>query len=208
MCSIYIYICVLGNYFRSMRQGMRLGNNHSSSTYASWSRLTNSCFDGNNKYPTFSWLGHVKYAPGVCATVRPLRAEPKAPMDCMGQSSFETGYAPGMRQPHSSLVILFQLEHGEDPATVRPLRAEVPVHPLCWFLSKSKYALGMRWTFFRPRTRLTYAPEVCARTKTLCSVCVLPREKEVCAQVCAEPKAPMDCLGQSSFETGYATGMR
>ena len=48
-------------------------------------------------------------------------------MDCMGQSSFETGYAPGMRQPHSSLVILFQLEHGEDPATVRPLRAEVPV---------------------------------------------------------------------------------
>ena len=65
-----------------------------------------------------------------------------------------------MRQPHSSLVILFQLDHGEDPATVRPLRAEVPVHPLCWFLSKSKYALGMRWTFFRPRTRLTYAPEV------------------------------------------------
>ena len=65
-------------------------------------------------------------------------------MDCLGQSSFETGYAPGMRQPHSSLVILFQLEHGEDPATVRPLRAEVPVHPLCWFLSKSKYALGMR----------------------------------------------------------------
>ena len=112
-----------------------------------------------------------------------------------------------MRQPHSSLAILFQLENGEDPATVRPLRAEVPVHPLCW-LSRSKYALGMRWTFFRPRTRLTYAPEVCARTKTLCSVCVLPREKEVCAQVCAEPQAPMDCLGQSSFETGYALGMR
>ena len=66
----------------------------------------------------------------------------------------------------------------------------------------------MRWTFFRPRTRLTYAPEVCARIKTLCSVCVLPREKEVCTQVCAEPKAPMDCLGQSSFETGYALGMR
>ena len=101
----YIYICVLGNYFRPMRQGMRPGNNHSSSTYASWSRLTNSCFDGKNEYPTFSWLGHVKYAPGVCATVRPLRAEPKAPMDCLGQSSFETGYAPGMRQPNSSLVI-------------------------------------------------------------------------------------------------------
>ena len=66
----------------------------------------------------------------------------------------------------------------------------------------------MRWTFFRPRTRLTYAPEVCARTKTLCSVCVLPREQEVRAQVCAEPKGPMDCLGQSSFETGYAPGMR
>ena len=142
---------------------MRPGHNHPSSIYASWSRLTNSCFDGKNEYPTFSWLGHVKYAPGVCATVRPLRAEPKAPMDCMGQSSFETGYAPGMRQPHSSLVILFQLEHGEDPATVRPLNAEVPAHPLCWFLSKSKYALGTRWTFFRPRTRLTYAPEVCAR---------------------------------------------
>ena len=110
-------------------------------------------------------------------------------MDCLGQSSFETRYALGMRQPHSSLVILFQLEHGEDPATVRPLRAEVPVHPLCWFLSKSKYALGMRWTFFRPRTRLTYAPEVCA-------------------QVCAEPEAPMGSLGHSSFETGYAPGMR
>ena len=54
------------------------------------------------------------YAPQVCA-------EPKAPMDCLGQSSFETGYAPGMRQPHSSLVILFQLEHGEDPATVHSL---------------------------------------------------------------------------------------
>ena len=38
--------------------------------------------------------------------------------------------------------------------------AWVPVHSLCWFWSKSKYALGMRWTFFRPRTRLTYAPEV------------------------------------------------
>ena len=113
-----------------------------------------------------------------------------------------------MRQPHSSLVILFQLEHGEDPATVRPLRAEVPVHPLRWFLSKNKYALGMRWTFFRPRTRLTYAPEVCARIKTLCSACVLPREKEVRAQVCAEPKGPLDCLGQSSFETGYAQGAK
>ena len=101
-----------------MRQGMRPGHNHPSSIYASWSRLTNSCFDGKSEYPTFSWLGHVKYAPGVCATVRPLRAEPKAPMDCMGQSSFETGYAPGMRQPHSSLVILFQLEHGEDPARI------------------------------------------------------------------------------------------
>ena len=142
-----------------MRQGMRPGHNHPSSIYVSWSRLTNSCFDGNNEYPTSPGLNHVKYALGVCATVRPLRAE-------------------------------------------------VPVHPLCWFLSKSKYALGMRWTFFRPRTRLTYAPEVCARTKTLCSVCVLPREKEVCAQVCAEPKGPMDCLGQPSFETGYAPGMR
>ena len=90
-------MCVLGNYFSSIRQGMRPGHNHPSSTYASWSRLTKSCFDGNNEYPTFSWLGHVKYAPGVCATVRPLRAE-------------------------------------------------VPVHPLCWFLSKSKYALGMRWS--------------------------------------------------------------
>ena len=100
-----------------MRQGMRPGHNHPSSIYASWSRLTNSCFDGKNEYPTFSWLGHVKYAPGVCATVRPLRAEPKAPMDCLGQSSFETGYAPGMRQPHSPLVILFQLEHGGDSTT-------------------------------------------------------------------------------------------
>ena len=85
----------------------------------------------------------LKYAPEACARTKTLSrvcvlprekevcaqvcAEPKAPMDCQGQSSFETGYAPGMRQPHSSLVILFQLEHGEDPATVRPLRAEVPV---------------------------------------------------------------------------------
>ena len=65
---------------------------------------------------------HLKqgYASGVCAGH-------DTPLGCLGQSSFETGYAPGMRQPHSSLVILFQLEHGEDPATVRPLRAEGPV---------------------------------------------------------------------------------
>ena len=86
----------------------------------------------------------------------------------LGQPSFETGYAPGMRQPHSSLVILYQLEHAEDPATVRPLPAEVPVHPLCSFLSKSKYALGMRWTFFRPRTRLTYALEVPSAASACC----------------------------------------
>ena len=49
------------------------------------------------------------YAPQVCA-------EPKASMGCLGQSSFETGYAPGMRQPHSSLVIWIQLKHGQDPA--------------------------------------------------------------------------------------------
>ena len=42
----------------------------------------------------------------VCAQVC---AEPKAPRGCLVQSSFETGYAPGMRQPHSSLVIWIQL---------------------------------------------------------------------------------------------------
>ena len=36
-------------------------------------------------------------------------AESEATMGCLGQSSFETGYAPGMRQPHSSLAIWIQI---------------------------------------------------------------------------------------------------
>ena len=37
---------------------------------------------------------------------------------------------------------------------------------------------------------------------------LLPRGKEVCAQVCDEPEAPMGCLGRYPFETEYASGMR
>ena len=51
----------------------------------------------------------------VCAQVC---AEPKASMGCLGQSSFETEYAPSMRQPHYSLVIWIQLETGQDSAGI------------------------------------------------------------------------------------------
>ena len=56
---------------------------------------------------------------GVCVQVcAQVCAEPKVSMGCLGQSSFETGYAPSMRQPHPSLVIWIQLEHGQDPAGI------------------------------------------------------------------------------------------
>ena len=72
----------------------------------------------------------------------------------------------------------------------------------------------MRQTLFSPRIRMTLAsmrlgyahgPEASA---TFANAPLLLRENEVCAQVCAEPEATMGCLGQSSFETGYAPGMR
>ena len=94
-------------------------------------------------------------------------------------------------------------------ATVRPLCAEDPVR----LLSKSKYALGMRQTLFSPRIRMTLASMRLGYAQGLkpsAAFAVAPlllRENEVCAQVCAEPEATMGCLGQSSFETGYALGM-
>ena len=72
----------------------------------------------------------------------------------------------------------------------------------------------MRQTLFSPRIRMTLAsmrlgyahgPEPSA---TFANAPLLLREKKVCAQVCAEPETPIGCLGQSSFETGYALGMR
>ena len=68
----------------------------------------------------------------VCAQVC---AASEAPMGCLGQPSFETGYAPGMRQPHSSLNIWIQLEHGQDLAGINLKQ---------WYASKkyaSRYAL-------------------------------------------------------------------
>ena len=72
----------------------------------------------------------------------------------------------------------------------------------------------MRQTLFSPRIRMTLAsmcrgyahgPEPSA---AFAVAPLLLREKEVCAQVCAEPETPIGCLGQSSFEIGYALGMR
>ena len=88
------------------------------------------------------------------------------------------------------------------------------VRPLCWLLAKSKYALGMRRTLVCPRIRMTLASlrlRFAQGTKPSAASAVaplLPQGKEVCAQVCAELEAPMVCLAQSSFETGYAPGMR
>ena len=88
------------------------------------------------------------------------------------------------------------------------------VRPLCWLLAKSKYALGMRRTLVCPRIRMTLASlrlRFAQGTKPSAASAVaplLPQGKEVCDQVCAELEAPMVCLAQSSFETGYAPGMR
>ena len=146
---------------------------------------------------------------------------------CEGQHGFlgwhltENEYAPSMRQ---ALLCPRAMDSFKDcgtsvrtpktiPLIFRPYALRVcgrtPLRGLA--LTTHAYAPRMRQESLYARTTdslLRYAPEVCARTKPLCSVCVLLREKEVCAQVCAEPKAPMDCLGQSSFETGYAPGMR
>ena len=66
----------------------------------------------------------------------------------------KNGYAPGMRQPHSSLVIWIQLEHEQDLARINleqgyasgvcACQATPSASPKC-LSTKNRYALGMRW---------------------------------------------------------------
>ena len=92
-----IYIYGLGIYFQPMRPG-----------YAPKPKAS--------KFQPIL-VGHtLRYALNLCARVcAQVCAAPEAPMGCLGQSSFESRYAPGIRQPHSSLVIWIQLEHGWIP---------------------------------------------------------------------------------------------
>ena len=96
-------------------------------------------------------VGHtLRYALNLYARIcAEVCAEPEAPMGCLGQSSFESRYAPGIRQPHSSPVIWIQLEHGQDQT---PFGARVCVK-------------GMRWERdpIRPHQAQGYASRVCAR---------------------------------------------
>ena len=105
--------------------------------------------------PTHSCWPHLRFALNLCARVcAQVCAEPEAPMGCLGQSSFETGYAPGMRQPHSSLVIWIHLEHEQALAGfnleqgyasgVCACQATPSTSPKC-LSTKNRYALGMRW---------------------------------------------------------------
>ena len=94
-------------------------------------------------------------------------------------------------------------------ATVRPRCAEDPVRRLCCQLSENKYALSMRQTLFptysddSSQNALGYA-QGSPPSAAFAVAPLLLWEKEVCAQVRAEFEATMRCLGQSSFETGYA----
>ena len=66
----------------------------------------------------------------------------------------KNGYALGMRQPHSSLVIWIQLEHKQDLAGINleqgyasgvcACQATPSALPKC-LSTKNRYALGMRW---------------------------------------------------------------
>ena len=87
------------------------------------------------------------YASRVCAG-------DKIPLGFPNRLSTKTGYAPGMRQPHSSLVIWIQLEHEQDLARINleqgyasgvcACQATPSASPKC-LSTKNRYALGMRW---------------------------------------------------------------
>ena len=63
-------------------------------------------------------LSKITYAQGMRQTLFSPRIRMTLASMRLGQSSFEIGYALGMRWPHSSLVIWIQLEHGGDPAGI------------------------------------------------------------------------------------------
>ena len=88
----------------------------------------------------------------------------------------KTGYAPGMRQPHCSLVIWIQLEHDQYLAGINLEQGYA-----------SGVCAGQATPLVSPKylsTKNRYALNLCAR---------------VTAKVCVEVEAPMGYLGQSCF---------
>ena len=63
-------------------------------------------------------LSENKYALGMRQTLFSPRIRMTLASMRLGQSSFEIGYALGMRWPHSSLVIWIQLEQNQDPTGI------------------------------------------------------------------------------------------
>ena len=91
-------------------------------TYASWSLSKSAskilcvhCAGNCLKISMRCGCAYAASGKKVCAQVC---AEPETPIGCLGQSSFEIGYALGMRWPHSSLVIWIQLEQNQDPTGI------------------------------------------------------------------------------------------
>ena len=87
------------------------------------------------------------YVSGVCAGDEPPLGFP----NCLSKKK---GSAPGMRQPHSSLVIWIQLEHEQDLAGINleqgyasgVYACQATPSALTKCLSpKNRHALGMRW---------------------------------------------------------------
>ena len=101
-----------------------------------------------------------------------LGTRPHWPSQTVSRKQKKNGYAPGMRQPHSSLVIWTQLEHKQDLAGINleqgyasgvcACQATPSASPKC-LSTKNRYALGMRWPhcslgiWFRAEHRLDSA---------------------------------------------------
>ena len=95
-----------------MRRGMRR-------IYIGFGNLFLAYAPGYAPRPKASKFQPMLHGPEPSATfAMRLCAEPETPIGCLGQSSFEIGYALGMRWPHSSLVIWIQLEQNQDPTGI------------------------------------------------------------------------------------------